>query len=64
MAAEGLSDKMASNMEVWMKQRCVTELLHARKHGTHWHSLTLTEYLWRPCSEREHSEVVSGVFQH
>ena len=28
MAAEGQSDKMVSDMEVHMKQRCVTELLH------------------------------------
>ena len=28
MAAEGQSDKMASNMEVHMKCRCVTEYLH------------------------------------
>ena len=34
--AEGQSDKMASGMEVLMKQRCVTELLHVKK----WHSLT------------------------
>ena len=31
MAAEGQSDKMASDMEVHMKQRCVTEFLHAKK---------------------------------
>ena len=31
MAAEGQSDKMASDMEVQMKQRCVTEFLHAEK---------------------------------
>ena len=29
MAAEGQSDRMASDMEVHMKQRCVTEFLHA-----------------------------------
>jgi hypothetical protein len=29
MAAEGQFDKMVSDMEVYMKQRCVTELLHA-----------------------------------
>ena len=39
MAAEGQSDKMASDMEVCMKQRCVIEFLHAEKNGTHWHSL-------------------------
>ena len=31
MAAEGQSDKMMSDMEVQMKQRCVTEFLHAEK---------------------------------
>ena len=31
MTAEGQSDKMASGMEVRMKQRCVTEFLHAEK---------------------------------
>jgi hypothetical protein len=34
MAAEGQSDKMASDMEVRMKQRCVTEFLHAEKNCT------------------------------
>ena len=31
MTVEGQSDKMASDMEVRMKQRCVTEFLHAEK---------------------------------
>ena len=31
MAAEGQSDKMAFDMEVCMKQRGVTEFLHAEK---------------------------------
>jgi transposase len=31
MTAEGQSDKMASGMEVRMKQRCVIEFLHAEK---------------------------------
>jgi len=31
MTAEGQSDKMASDMEVHMKQRCVIEFLHAEK---------------------------------
>jgi len=31
MIAEGQSDKMASDMEVHMKQRCVIEFLHAEK---------------------------------
>jgi len=29
--AEGQSDRMASDMEVQMKQRCGTEFLHAKK---------------------------------
>ena len=31
MTAEGQSDKMASDMEVRMKQRCVIEFLHVAK---------------------------------
>ena len=31
MAVEGQSDRMAPDMEVHMKQRCGTELLHAEK---------------------------------
>jgi len=31
MAAVGQSEKLASDMEVRMKQRCVTEFLHAQK---------------------------------
>jgi len=31
MTAEGQSDKMASDMEVRMQQRCVIEFLHAEK---------------------------------
>jgi hypothetical protein len=31
MTAKGQSDKMTSNMEVRMKQRCVIEFLHAEK---------------------------------
>ena len=31
MAAEGQSDTMASDTQVHMKQRCVTEFLHAEK---------------------------------
>ena len=31
IAAEGQSDKMVSDMEVHVKQRCVTEFLHAEK---------------------------------
>ena len=31
MAAEGQSDQTASDMEVHMKERCVTEFLHAEE---------------------------------
>jgi len=31
MTAEGQSDKMASDIEVCMKQRCVIEFLHVEK---------------------------------
>jgi len=31
MAAEGQSDKMVSDLEVQMKQRCVNEFLHVQK---------------------------------
>ena len=31
MATEGQCDKTASDMEVWMKKRCVTEFYHAEK---------------------------------
>jgi len=33
MTAEGQSDKMVSDMEVHMKQRCVIEFLHAEKNA-------------------------------
>ena len=35
MAAEGHSDKVAPDMEVDIKQRCVIELLHVEKNGTY-----------------------------
>jgi len=41
MAAEGHSDKMASDMEACMKQSFVAESLHVEKMalaGIHWHS--------------------------
>ena len=39
MAAEGHSDKMASDMEENMKKRGVTEFLHVEK----WHPLTFID---------------------
>ena len=63
MAAEGQSDRMTSGMEVCVKQRGVTEFLHAE-------ALTPVDILqcllntyWRPNSGSEHSEVVGGAFQ-
>lgn len=35
MATELQSDRRASDMEVYIKQRCGTEFLHAEKNGTH-----------------------------
>ena len=64
MAAEGQPDTMASDVEVCMKQMCVTEFLHAEKNGTHWHSLMLAEDSRKTKSGCEHSEVVGGTFQH
>jgi len=50
MAAEGQSDKMVSDMEVDMKQRKGSELLHVEKTAPtdiHW---CLLNVLWRPNS--------------
>ena len=63
MAAEGQSDRMVSDVEVCMKQKRVLEFLHAGKNGTHWHSSTLVEHVWRPNNACERSEVVGGPFQ-
>ena len=44
MVAEGKSDKMASNLEVRMKQKCAIEFLHAEKMAPtdiHWHFLNI-----------------------
>ena len=45
MAAEGYSDTTASDMEVCMKQRCVTEFPHVEKitlTDIHWHLLNVS----------------------
>ena len=42
MAAERQSDKMVSDVEVSMKQRCAIELLHAEKI----HPLSFTDACW------------------
>ena len=57
MAAERHSDRMASDTEMCLKQRCVIEIPPRRKNNTYWHSLTLAECFWRPNSGYEHSEV-------
>jgi len=59
MAVETRSDKMASDTEVCVNQRDATEFPHEEKTT---HSLTLAEHLWRPSSEREHSEAAGGQF--
>jgi len=47
MTAEGQSDKMVHDMEVHMKQRCVTEFLYADKMAPmNVNSLKLSEHLW------------------
>jgi len=62
MAAEGQSDKMASDMEVRIKQRGGTEFLCAEKMvpaNIRWHLLNVD----RDQTGCEHSEVGGGVFQ-
>ena len=61
MEAKGQSDNMASDMEVHMKQRCVTEQLHAAETAPT-DVLTLAECLWGPNNGCEHGEAVSGAF--
>jgi hypothetical protein len=51
-------DKVASDMEVCTKQRCVNECLHAERNCSSWHSSTLAERLLRPNSGCENSEAV------
>ena len=61
--SRGASGGTVSDMEAHAKQRYTTEVLHTKKNGTYWHSLTLAECLWRPNSGCEHSEAVGGAFQ-
>ena len=57
MAAERQSDKMASDMEVHLKQTCVNEFPHAeRMSPTDTHSYW--QCLWRPSSRCEHRGAV------
>ncbi len=60
MAAAEQFDRIIFDIIVGMKQRSVTEFLHAEKNS---HPLTLAERLWRPNSGCEHSEAVGGAFQ-
>ena len=62
MAAEGQSDKMVSDTEVCMKQRCGTESLCADKK---WHLLIFIDLLnvYGYQTGCEHSEAVGDVFQ-
>jgi len=62
MAAEGQSDKMASDVEMHMKQRCVTEFLHLEKNDTPSHSSSLAESFWSSNSGHKHSEEISDAF--
>ena len=63
MAAEGHSNKTASGMEVWMRQRSISEFLYAEKNDTHWHSLMMVESLWRQKHWMWAQWRVGGVFQ-
>ena len=55
MAAEGQTSKMESDMEVCMKQRCVTEFLYAEKKKkiahTDIHQFLLNVYGHQPVDE-------------
>ena len=62
MAAEGQSDKVVSDMEAHLNQRCIVEFFQLIN-GTHWHSSTPVQHCWKPKSGCEHREVVSGAFQ-
>ena len=57
MAAEGQSNKMVYDVEVRVKQRCVTEFLNAEKMVP-----IDIQCLWRTNSGYVHSEVVGACF--
>jgi len=57
MAVEGQSDRIASDMEVCVKQKYVIDFLRAVK------TAHIAEHLRRPKSGCEYSEAVGGVFQ-
>lgn len=62
MAEEGQSDKIPSDTEVFMKQKCHLTSPWG-KNCTQWHSSVFAEHWWRTNSRHEHSEVVDGAFQ-
>jgi len=62
MVAEGQSDKIASDMEVSMKQWYAIEFLHAKNIAPTGIQCLLNVY-WRSNSGHEHSEEVGGMFQ-
>ena len=47
VASEGQSDKMVSDMEIHMRQKCRSEFTSWGKNCTYWYSLTFAEHLWR-----------------
>ena len=62
MAAESHCDTMVCDMEMQMKQRCVTEFLHAETIApTDVHHSVLNVYGDQTGSK--HSEAVGGAFQ-
>ena len=58
MVTEGQSDRMVSDMEVQVEQRCVSELSPCRKSSTHRHSLTIAKHLWRLNIEHTEATVI------
>ena len=60
--AGGQSDRMASGTEVLIKQKNVTEFLHAETVAPIDISVNIFECLWRSNSQCEHSEVVDTAF--
>ena len=48
MAAEGHSDRMASDLEGYMKRKGKNWIPPCRKSGIHWYSLMIAEHLLRP----------------
>ena len=63
MVAEGQSDRMASDMEVHMKQRGATEFLHAEKTALSDIYRHLVNVSRDQTVDAEHSEAVDGIFQ-